>query len=57
MPPDDDDDDDDDDDVEYGVVLFLREEARIGDAFMVDLLESFGHGAMGGPIDQLNKRT
>ena len=27
--------DDDDDDVEYDVVLFLREEARMGDAFMV----------------------
>ena len=26
---------DDDDDVEYDVVLFLREEARMGDAFMV----------------------
>ena len=31
LPP----DDDDDDDVEYDVVLILREEARMGDAFMV----------------------
>ena len=30
LPP-----DDDDDDVEYDVVLILREEARMGDAFMV----------------------